>query len=225
MIFIHPPAAADGLVWMVQRGWLCPTCNTSSFQNQCLSIFQTGKCLESTSTIQAWGHIAPANRVTWLLRKRAGEQSHPLRQELSRVIWQRVSCWSHASLVAQRVKKLPAMRETQIWSLGWKDPLEKGTAARSSILAWRIPWTEELGGLESMGSQRVGHNRVTNTFTIYYSPNHLSLVFQNSGILSLSFNRLIEIYFTCHTTLSLKVYNSVLFSIFIIMCNFLRSQF
>ena len=56
------------------------------------------------------------------------------------------------------VKRLPTMQETQVRSLGWKDPLEKGMATHSSILAWRIPWTEEAGGLQSMGSQRVGHN-------------------------------------------------------------------
>ena len=63
------------------------------------------------------------------------------------------------------VKNLPAMQETQVWSLGWEDPLEKGKATHSSILAWRIPWTEEPGGLQSMGSQRVGYDWVTNTFT------------------------------------------------------------
>ena len=50
------------------------------------------------------------------------------------------------------------MQETQVPSLGWEDPLEKEMATCFSILAWRIPWTEELGGLESMGSQRVGHD-------------------------------------------------------------------
>ena len=50
---------------------------------------------------------------------------------------------------------LAAMQETQVRSLGWEDPLEKGVATHSSILAWRIPWTEEPGGLQSMGSQRV----------------------------------------------------------------------
>ena len=63
-----------------------------------------------------------------------------------------------ASLVAQRLKCLPAMRETQVQSLGWEDPLEKEMATHSSILAWRIPWREEPGGLQSMGSQRVGHD-------------------------------------------------------------------
>ena len=65
------------------------------------------------------------------------------------------------SLVAQIVKNLPAMQETQLQSLVWEDPLEKGMATHSSILASRIPWTEEPGGLQSMGSQRVGHDRAT----------------------------------------------------------------
>ena len=56
------------------------------------------------------------------------------------------------------VKNLPAMQETQVQSLGSEDPLEKGMATHSSILAWRIPWTEDPGGLHSMGSQRVGHD-------------------------------------------------------------------
>ena len=56
------------------------------------------------------------------------------------------------------VKNLPAMWETQVLSLGQKDPLEKGVATHSSILAWRIPWTEEPGKLQSMGSQNVGHD-------------------------------------------------------------------
>jgi len=62
------------------------------------------------------------------------------------------------SLVAQRLKRLPAMRETWIRSLGWEDPLEKEMATHYSILAWRIPWTEEPGGLQSTGLQRVGHD-------------------------------------------------------------------
>ena len=59
------------------------------------------------------------------------------------------------------VKRLPAVWETQVWSLGGEDPLEKGMATHSSILAWRIRWTEEPGGLQSMGSQRVWHDWVT----------------------------------------------------------------
>ena len=58
-------------------------------------------------------------------------------------------------MVAQLVKNPPAMQETWVRSLGWEDPLEKGMAAHPSILAWRIPWAEEPGGLQSLGSQRV----------------------------------------------------------------------
>ena len=60
--------------------------------------------------------------------------------------------------MAQRVKKLLAIQETWVQSLSQEDPLEKGMATHSSILAWKISWTEELGQLQSMGSQRVGHN-------------------------------------------------------------------
>ena len=67
------------------------------------------------------------------------------------------------SVSTQTVKNLPAMQETQTQSLGWEDSLKKGMATHSSILAWRIPGTEEPGGLQSLGSQRVGHNRVTDT--------------------------------------------------------------
>ena len=63
-----------------------------------------------------------------------------------------------ASLVAQRVKRLPAMQETWVPSLGREDPLEKEMATHSNILAWRVPWTEEPGRLQCMGLQRVGHN-------------------------------------------------------------------
>ena len=60
--------------------------------------------------------------------------------------------------MTQMVKSLPEMQETHIRFLGWEDPLEKEMAIHSSILAWRIPWTEEPGGLQSIGSQRVRHN-------------------------------------------------------------------
>ena len=63
-----------------------------------------------------------------------------------------------ASLLTQMVKNSPAMWETWVQSLGWEDLLEKGMATHSGILAWRIPWTEEPGGLQYMGLQRVRHN-------------------------------------------------------------------
>ena len=70
--------------------------------------------------------------------------------EATQVMW--------ASLVAQRVKRLPTMLETQVQSLGWEDPLEKAMATHSSTLAWKILWTEKPGRLQSMGWQRVGHD-------------------------------------------------------------------
>ena len=72
--------------------------------------------------------------------------------------------------MAQRLKCLPAMWETWVWSLGQEDPLEKEMATYSSILAWRILWTEEPGGLQSTGSQRVGHDWAT-------SLTHMSIKF------------------------------------------------
>ena len=70
--------------------------------------------------------------------------------------------------MAQMVKDLPGMQETWVQSLGWKDPLEKGMATHFSILARRIPWTEEPGSLQSLGLQRVRYDGVTNTHTHTY---------------------------------------------------------
>ena len=72
--------------------------------------------------------------------------------------FQNLQAAGQATLVAQTVKKLLGVQETQVPSLCWGDPLEEGMAAPSRILAWRIPWTEECGGLQSMGSHRVGHD-------------------------------------------------------------------
>ena len=69
------------------------------------------------------------------------------------------------SLVSQTVKNLHAMRETWVQLLGWKNPLEKGMATHSSILAWKTPWTEEPGRVQSMRSQRVRHDCTTNIYT------------------------------------------------------------
>ena len=73
---------------------------------------------------------------------------------MGKVIWDEIRSFP----VAQTVKCLPAMQETWVRFLGWKDPLEKDMATHSSILAWEIPWTEEPGGLQSMGSQEVKHD-------------------------------------------------------------------
>ena len=81
------------------------------------------------------------------------------------------------------VKNLPAMQKTQVRSLGWEDPLEKEMATHSSILAWEIPWTEEPGGLQSMGLQRVGHDWATNyllqAYEIYTRDEHCLKVLKN----------------------------------------------
>ena len=75
------------------------------------------------------------------------------------LLWSAVTLYLPiSSLVAQSVKNSPAMLETQVRSPDWEAPLEKEMAAPSSILAWKIPWTGEPGGLQSMGSQRVGCN-------------------------------------------------------------------
>ena len=77
--------------------------------------------------------------------------------------WATELSWWGASLVAKMVKNLPATQKTWVWSLDRKDPLEKDMAIHSSVLAWRIPWTEEPGGLQSVGSQRVRHDSTTDT--------------------------------------------------------------
>ena len=116
----------------------------------------------------------PAMRETWV---RSLGQEDPLEKEMathsSILAWRIPDCYcspAHsapvqfgsiyfgASLIAQRVKRLPAMRETRARFLGREDPLEKEMAIHSSTLAWKIPWTEELDRLQSMGSQRVGHD-------------------------------------------------------------------
>ena len=76
------------------------------------------------------------------------------------------------SLVAQRLKHLPGMQESWVRSLGWADPLEKEMATHSSTLTWRIPWKEEPGRLQSMGSQRVGHDWATSHTHTQPQPNH-----------------------------------------------------
>ena len=88
---------------------------------------------------------------TWKLLKNTPSKFHPFLS--SQVLFVSHLSYCGASLVAQMVKNLPAMRETWVQSLDWKDPLEKGMATHSSILAWRIPWIEEPGGLQSMGLQ------------------------------------------------------------------------
>ena len=79
-----------------------------------------------------------------------------------------------ASLVAQTVKRLSIVRETRVWALGWEDPLEKEMSIYSRTIAWKIPWTEEPGRLQSMGSQRVGHDWATSLFTAPWGVSELA---------------------------------------------------
>ena len=122
-----------------------------------------------------------------------------------------------ASLVAQTVKNLPVMWEIQVHFLGWEDPLEEGKATHSNILAWRIPWTEELGGLQSIGSQRVRHSWGTNTFTSLTETKILNKISANqiqhhikkhhtpqpSGIHP-KFSRMVQCTQTNHVTYNIK---------------------
>ena len=99
--------------------------------------------------------------------------------------------------VAQTVKNLPVMQETRVWSLGWEDPLEKVMATHSSILAWRISWTEEPGRLQSLELQRVGHDWTTDTFNFYWCGasahlfgSHLYVFFEEILVLWDTFNKI-----------------------------------
>ena len=98
----------------------------------------------------------------------------------------------HTSLEAQMVKNLPTMRETQVGSLGQEDNLEKEMATRSSILAWKIPWTEETGRLLSLRSQRVRHDWTTKNSCS--PPGDLRAECHEEALLSLSLSKYIYIY-------------------------------
>ena len=103
--------------------------------------------------------------------KKVGKMTRPFRYDLNQVPW--------TSLVAQMVKRLSTMQEAQVRSLVHEDPLEKEMAIHSSTIAWKIPWTEEPGRLESMGSQRVGHDWVTSLFRFHFSLYHYTVELGN----------------------------------------------
>ena len=116
-----------------------------------------------------WGSLVAQSLKNLPTMQETGDQSlgheDPLEKEMathSNILAQRIFACNlplqQASLVAQRLKRLPAMLETPVRSLGWEDPLEKAMAPHSSTIAWKIPWTEEPVKLQSMGSQRVGHD-------------------------------------------------------------------
>ena len=113
-------------------------------------------CLKNPMDRGAWRVVVHRVTKSWTQLKWLSMHAHwvSTRYQLER-----------ASLMAQMVKNPPAVQETWVRSLGQEDPLEKDVAPHSSILAWRIPWTEEPSGLQSMGWQRVRHDWVTNTAT------------------------------------------------------------
>ena len=116
-------------------------------------LFQQGQCLQ-------WHDIKNSDkqRVNGKWRQEKMRKSPRTRHMIH------IQTIGHrASLVAWMVKNSSAMQETQVQSLGWKDHLERGMATHSSMLTWRIPWTEEPGVVQSRESQRVGHDWVTNT--------------------------------------------------------------
>ena len=123
--------------WVRSLGWEDPT--------------EKGKATHSS--ILAW-------RSPWTVYSPLGCKELDMTEQIS-LVW--IYKYSHfgASLVAQKVKNLPATWETQVRFLGLEDPLEKEMATHSTTLAWKIPWTEEPGRLQSMGSKRVRHNWAT----------------------------------------------------------------
>ena len=121
-----------------------------------------------TSRLQLWKPVRPRTNQ-WMGEQR--RQGTPSQAPWLFLLWQILL--SHTSLfshLAQMVKRLPTMQETRVQSLSQEDPLEKEMAPHSSILAWKIPWMEEPGRLQSMGSQRVGHDWATSLFFAFYWP-------------------------------------------------------
>ena len=121
-------------------------------------LFQAPLALWISSNSFLSLHCSAQNSNSW------GEPS-PVGLDLMPTWWPE-NLWR---MVAQRVKSLPTIRETQLWSLSREDPLEKAMATHSSVLAWKIPWTEEPGRLQSMGPQRVWHDWATSLhFTLLH---------------------------------------------------------
>ena len=116
-------------------------------------------CQENPTDRGAWQAAVHGVTKSWTQLKRLSTLAFNWIKINQLFIWHPLCSF----LVAQTVKNLPAMQETWIWSLGWKDPLEKEMATHSSILAWRIQWIEKSDGLLSMGSQSTGHDWATST--------------------------------------------------------------
>ena len=131
-----------------------------------LENYPQNSCIYSASTENKFSSVQLLSRVwlfatPWIAARQVSlsitnsRSSLKLTEHTSRLLGML------STLLAQMVKRLPAMRETRVWSLGWEDPLEKKMAPYSSTLAWKIPWTEEPGRLQSMESQRVKQDWAT----------------------------------------------------------------
>ena len=132
------------------------------YYSDIVAIFSSGR----SSQLKVQTHISFISRTTSIFFLPLNHQGSPYycnkKSMDAKTVSERLKTnKTFASLVAQMVKHLPAMRETWVRPLGWEDPLEKEMANHSSILAWRIPWTEDPGRLQSMGSQRLGHDWAT----------------------------------------------------------------
>ena len=110
-----------------------------------------------------------------------GKKNYEMVKKIFLETWNLITMFTHTwgFLVAQMVKNLPAMQETWVPSLGWEDPLEKGMDTHSRILAWRIPWAEEPGRQQSMGSQRVRYGWATNTVLLPHIHRRVKLDYQH----------------------------------------------
>ena len=118
-------------------------------------------CLDPTTIGQLGLDNSPCPQLySYMHQSPSKKQMKPL--NVAHHIW-----YSQASLVAQRLKRPPAMQETWVWSLGREDSLEKEMATHSSITAWKTPWTEEPGRLQCLGSQKIGHDWATSLTTVW----------------------------------------------------------
>ena len=140
------------------------TVKWSEVAQLCLTLRDPMDCSLPGFSVHA---ILQARILEWVAIPSSRGSSQPRNQTKSCIAGRFFTSWAtrKSSLVAQMVKSPPAMWETCVWSLDQEDPLEKGMASHSIILAWKILWTEEPGGLQSMGSQRVGPDWTTNTLT------------------------------------------------------------
>ena len=189
-----------------------PASSLTSLDVICLWFFLLGICcLTTCAVLLVWGtlslsldqHLLPKHLAQSSTQPSLGGHTQPWlqcpTQSSSRSLDMEsfilsFLCAYWTSLVVQTVKNPPAIQETRVRSLNQEDPLEKGMATHSSILAWRIPWTEEPGGLQFMGFQRVGHDWMTNTHTNAHtcvhttSKHHVTVKLQRTSLCLRIFN-------------------------------------